>query len=340
MSELVQLEMTLDEARETDRLIKRHINTTRYLLLDMRDRKGWKALGYESFKAYGEKELGYQENYIHKLVNAAEISLQIGFDPDCTMVQPSERQLRPLMQVPEEERKAIWDEATRKAEAEHAKLTAQRVEDAVKEWKQRSSDWHSQYIGERDKLRQAEMNLIAMEKRIDHYTAQPAPEPVMVEKEVIPPDYEALKAKAAQLETELATNKAEQDRIIQNAIKAKLQGYQSEVDALEAKKRNLEQQAKDYQDYLASLTGATRQMEAQSRAFEKTRQALVDLASELADFYPVSHDLNCKAISLAEMHENAAQSLRAVFNDDDGNSPAGIMRWFDQWNRLTGEGNK
>ncbi len=338
MSELVQLEMTLDEARETDRLIKRHINTTRYLLLDMRDRKGWKALGYESFKEYGEKELGYEERHIYRLVDAAEIGLQIGTDQLDS--QPAESQLRPLKAVPEEERKAIWDEATRKAEAEHAKLTAQRVEDAVKEWKQRSSDWHSQYIGERDKLRQAEMNLIAMEKRIDHYTAQPAPEPVMVEKEVIPPDYEALKAKAAQLETELATNKAEQDRIIQNAIKAKLQGYQSEVDALEAKKRNLEQQAKDYQDYLASLTGATRQMEAQSRAFEKTRQALVDLASELADFYPVSHDLNCKAISLAEMHENAAQSLRAVFNDDDGNSPAGIMRWFDQWNRLTGEGNK
>ena len=56
MSELTQLEMTLDEARETDRLIKRHINTTRYLLLDMRDRKGWKALGYESFVEYGEKE--------------------------------------------------------------------------------------------------------------------------------------------------------------------------------------------------------------------------------------------------------------------------------------------
>ena len=49
----------LDEARETDRLIKRHINTTRYLLLDMRDRKGWKALGYESFVEYGEKELIY-----------------------------------------------------------------------------------------------------------------------------------------------------------------------------------------------------------------------------------------------------------------------------------------
>ena len=33
MSDLIQLEMSLDEARETDRLIKRHINTTRYLSL-------------------------------------------------------------------------------------------------------------------------------------------------------------------------------------------------------------------------------------------------------------------------------------------------------------------
>lgn len=74
-------------------------------------------MGYESFKAYGEKELGYQENYIYKLVNAAEISLQIGFDPNCTIVQPPpETQLRPLKSVPEDDRKAIWEEATRKAE--------------------------------------------------------------------------------------------------------------------------------------------------------------------------------------------------------------------------------
>ncbi|MFZ1324682.1 MAG: hypothetical protein WAT67_01425 [Candidatus Contendobacter sp.] len=127
------------EASETDRLIKRHINTTRYLLLDMRDRKGWKALGYESFKDYGEKELGYQENYIHKLVNAAEISLQIGFNSDCTIVQPPESHLRPLKAVPEDERKAIWEEATRKAMEEGEKLTAKRVDEAVEEWKRRSA---------------------------------------------------------------------------------------------------------------------------------------------------------------------------------------------------------
>ena len=299
MSGLIQLEMTLDEAVETDRLIKRHINTTRYLLLDMRDRQGWKALGYESFKAYGEKELGYEERHIYRLVDAAEIGLQIGTDQLDS--QPTESQLRPLKSVPEAERKAIWDEATRKAEEEHAKLTAQRVEDAVKEWKQRSQDWHSQFVGERDKLRQAEMELVAAQKR----------QAVVVEK--IPADYEALKTKAAQLETELATNKAEQTRIIQSAIKAKLSGYQGEVDALEAKKRHLEQQAREYQDYLASLTGTARQMEAQARAFEKTRQALVDLASELSDFMPVDPDLTRRALALADMHDAASHSIRLVF---------------------------
>ena len=210
MNELIQLEMTPDEARETDRLIKRHINTTRYLLLDMRDRKGWKALGYESFKEYGEKELGYEERHIYRLVDAAEIGIQIGTDQLDS--QPTESQLRPLKSVPEDERKAIWDEATRKAEEEGAKLTAKRVEDAVAEWKQRSQDWHHQYISERNQRRQVEFELSETLKR--------PPEPA------IPADYEDLKAQAAQLETELATTRQEQARLIQSAIKAKLQGYQ------------------------------------------------------------------------------------------------------------------
>lgn len=204
MSALTQLEMTLDEARETDRLIKRHINTTRYLLLDMRDRQGWKALGYESFKDYGEKELGYQENYIHKLVNAAEISLQIGFDQGCTMVHPKERQLRPLTQVPEEDRKAIWEEATRKAEEEHAKLTAQRVEDAVREWKQRQQESQTESNERRLKIRELETHVAGLERRIDDYNAQPDPQPIIVEKPVIPADYETAKATAAKLKEDLA----------------------------------------------------------------------------------------------------------------------------------------
>ena len=101
---------------------KRHINTTRYLLLDMRDRKGWKALGYESFKEYGEKELNYQERHLYRLVDAAEIGMQIGTDQLDS--QPPESHLRPLTAVPEDVRKQIWDEATKKAEADGDKRTA------------------------------------------------------------------------------------------------------------------------------------------------------------------------------------------------------------------------
>jgi len=150
----------------------------------MRDRKGWKALGYESFKEYGERELGYQENYIHKLVNAAEISLQIGFDRDCTMVQPAERQLRPLSQVPEEVRKEIWEEATRKAEEENAKLTAKRVEEAVNEWKLRSEELREESNERRKTIRE-------LETQIDFLKATEKPEPEIVEK--IPADYESAK---------------------------------------------------------------------------------------------------------------------------------------------------
>ena len=77
-------------------------------------------------RAYGEKELGYKETRIYQLVDAAEISLQLGFSKILEK-QPTESHLVPLKSVPEAERKAIWDEATRKAEEEHAKLTAQRA---------------------------------------------------------------------------------------------------------------------------------------------------------------------------------------------------------------------
>jgi FtsZ-binding cell division protein ZapB len=206
---------------------------------------------------------------------------------------------------------AVIDKAIAKAESGDKVTVAD-----VKDWKaieaeleaekRRNQEWSAQSTSQRQQIE-------ALERRIDLFDSQPKPKPVIKVVEKIPDDYEALKAKAAQLETELATNKAEQTRIIQSAIKAKLSGYQGEVDALEAKKNNLEKQAKEYQDYLASLTGKVKQMESQARAFEKTRQALVDLASELRDFAPIDPDLTRKALALAEMTHDATNTLRLVF---------------------------
>ena len=196
MTALAQLEMTFEEARETDRLIKRHINTTRYLLLDMRDRKGWKALGYESFEGYGENELGYQKAHVYRLIDAAEISLQLGYEksPIGDVKQPSESHLRPLKQVPESVRKEIWDEATRKAEEESAKLTAKRVEEAVQEWKRRSEEFRQESNARRRENRELKQQIELLESR--------PPEVVPV----IPSEF-------ATLEDAIAAKKKELDRL-------------------------------------------------------------------------------------------------------------------------------
>ena len=85
--------------------------------------------GADATVEYGEKELNLGTARIYQLVDAAEISIQLGYTQDCAIAQspPPEGQLRPLKAVPEDERKAIWEEATRKAIEEGAKLTAKRV---------------------------------------------------------------------------------------------------------------------------------------------------------------------------------------------------------------------
>ncbi len=312
MSDLVQLEMTQDEARETDRLIKRHINTTRYLLLDMRDRKGWKALGYESFKEYGEKELGYQENYIHKLVNAAEISLQIGFDSDCTIVQPPESQLRPLKSVPEAERKAIWEEATRKAQEEGAKRTAKLVEKEVSEWKQRAQESQAESNERRRKIRELEEKLELSKKA----------EIQIVEK--VPDDYEKLKSKAAELEAltgklqnEVSSIKNKQDRIISDGVKHGMQSRQAELDELEARAASLNRIIEEKMKHYDSMNSEDKIDEIHQQVIQGVRVELINLGVFLNDVDPISNKNTIKKWRLLSgMLNDAHIAVDQVFGDN------------------------
>lgn len=301
MNDLTQLEMTLDEARETDRLIKRHINTTRYLLLDMRDRKGWKVLGYASFVEYGEKELSLGTARIYQLADAGEISLQLGFSKNLEK-QPIESHLVPLKAVPEEVRKAIWEEATRKAEEEQAKLTAQRVESAVKEWQQRSKDWHHQYIDERDKRRQVEFELSETFKRAQELE--------------IPADYETAKAEAARLQAELESLKKEQDRLVNAQLKAKLNERARELEEMEQRKTIMEEQVERMKNYLASLDRESRRLEVHQKVIEELRLKLLSLAVFLSDEEPVQDADTRKCWhALADMLAEAMTAVRQYSGD-------------------------
>lgn len=303
MNELIQLEMTLEEARETDRLIKRHINTTRYLLLDMQDRKGWKALGYESFKEYGEKELGYQEAHIYRLVDAAEVSLQIGYSPIGESAPPPESQLRPLTQVPEDERKAIWDEAMRKAEEEGAKLTAKRVEDAVAEWKQRSKDWYHQYISERDQRRQVEFELSATLKRVSEPT--------------IPPDYDHLKQTERDLRNDLAELKQQQRDLVQQQVVAKLKERESELAEIDRKVRHAETLLSGLQTQIDRYSMQQRELKVHLDTIESARVAMALLAANLEGFGEVidrDHELR-QWRALADMLRQGAAAIDHFIGD-------------------------
>ena len=63
------------------------------------DVKDWKALGYESFKDYGEKSFEWTEARLYQLVDAAEISLQLGYDSTIVESQPKERESVTVVKV-------------------------------------------------------------------------------------------------------------------------------------------------------------------------------------------------------------------------------------------------
>lgn len=142
MSELQQLpDMTLEEAQAKHAQLKSLESVMRSNLLEMRDRKGWKVLGYESFSDYGEKEWGFSQSYISRLTNAAAIQEKLNMPIGIKEIPEST--LRPLNQVPDDIKKQIWDEVT----AENERVTAAKVQEAVNEWKakheaaQKRIDW-------------------------------------------------------------------------------------------------------------------------------------------------------------------------------------------------------
>jgi hypothetical protein len=99
------------------------------MLLEMRDRKGWKALGYSSFSEYGEQEWGYTHGYISKLTTAASIQEKLNVPFGTSDIPTS--QLTPLNQVPDDIKKQIWDEVNE----ENKVVTAKLIEEAVAKYK-------------------------------------------------------------------------------------------------------------------------------------------------------------------------------------------------------------
>jgi hypothetical protein len=130
-------EMGRREAEEVTLAIKNNFDSLGSMLLQARDRKAYKALGYRSFEAYCKTEFGKSISHAYQLIEdvkavaalEAEISKQ--YDEPITLKIPSSH-LRPLKELPEmgDKLKAI-EYANKLATAEGKQPTKKHLEIAV-----------------------------------------------------------------------------------------------------------------------------------------------------------------------------------------------------------------
>ena len=196
-----------------------------------------------------------------------------------------------------------------------ARLIAQEDKEILQ---RRNSEWADQSNEQRKRIKE-------LVQKVDLFESQPKPEPVIVETvvEKIPDDYESVKRQAAELTTQtealqkqLADLQKQQSKLVNDQVKAKLQGYQSELDKLEEQKRTIEGIVDRKKAYLDSLDSEVKRIAVHRDVIEEVRLKLINLAAFLEDLDPM-HDPDTirRWLALGEMNRKAWEAIRWVFGD-------------------------
>ena len=103
--------LTKSEAESLVKRIQAHITDARALVLELYTREGWKALGYDSWRACVVAEFEQSQSYLYRLLNAAQVEQNIS--PMGENGPIAERALRPLTKLEPEQQRDVWQRATR-----------------------------------------------------------------------------------------------------------------------------------------------------------------------------------------------------------------------------------
>ena len=232
MNQLVTLpDMSLEEATAKHQELKAIHGVARSMLLEMRDRKGWKALGYLSFEDYGDKEWSYKTSYLYGITKAAEIQKVI---ENSSMAEKDipERQLRPLTQVPDDIKKQIWDEVNE----ENKVVTAKLIEEAVAKYKadllgrddlldkvrKQRDDWKGASDTKISQLT-SKLNTVEEDKQ------KAVNEAVILERKNMQSALDLNKADAEKLSLDMVALKKLHEKTVDEKVKAKLSQMQIEI---------------------------------------------------------------------------------------------------------------
>lgn len=123
--------LTPDEAQEYDQRIDRNVIETGELLLAMKNRRGYEALGFGTWQEYCDAH-GQSRSYAHRLMEAAEVSKRVG-------KAIPESHARELANVPEEKQAGVYEKAEAVAAKEQREVTAKDVGKAAAKVKPKSS---------------------------------------------------------------------------------------------------------------------------------------------------------------------------------------------------------
>ena len=330
MNDLALPEMTATEAERTNAAIKAGITTLRALLLDMRDRRGWKALGYESFEEYGKAELDYGQSRLYQLAQAAEIQASIS---DSTKVEFRETHLRPLAPLSDDERRKVWEEATKQAEAEQKKLTAKMVKEAVAKLEaereqdqqrfeltlKQGQEWREQALAEKKAKSDAEQlakTAQAEAATLRRTLSQEAEKLANAKLNELKHSIDTLEIDKAELAQKLKQLRKQQDETVETRTKQALQQQQDEINRKEAQLRQIEGRIDTLNSKLVKTSEqdrvvshfeqATREIRATLNALGHQIQVAID--PEEAPYLPAPFQAPLE--HLAESLEQGASGIR------------------------------
>ena len=120
------------EARRLVDQIREHAENLRGLLVRLRDGDGWKALGYDTWAACCEEELGYTKRHANYLIQTEKVKDQVG---EVSPTQPRDSHAAELARLPEDQRADCWQDYTEECEAEGEKPTAAGLREKVDVWR-------------------------------------------------------------------------------------------------------------------------------------------------------------------------------------------------------------
>jgi hypothetical protein len=125
--------MTEDEARDRVDQINNHSNRIGELLLELHDRQGWRASGYNSWDECSASAFKYSRSRLYQLIDAARVEKNVSNMLDIGESLPA-RAVDQLKHLEPEQQREVVQKA--KDAAPDGKVTAKAVEEAVTPKKQ------------------------------------------------------------------------------------------------------------------------------------------------------------------------------------------------------------